>query len=287
MENNITINEDLTTPANPNIATTDQNLSVDAIFQQTNIQSLVKQISAIATLSGPSGGIFNIIKENGNFKVIRRDVEVFPSELKNTKVTREVIQDIKAQFGKDADIIIGTLFRGISNEMENDKLLDVLTTYCKDYGDLQLSDSLNAELNLFEITQRVHEIILQMNSKYQRTYEAFAIVPYKALGGIMGLSQYAGAVKKEERGLFITQIGSTRFYLNPFVNDTNVYVGLNDKDEFGKSSLVFSPYQNSILETIDSETGEEVYFLCNRFAITPSPLHRTDEEMLYKFKVLV
>ncbi len=41
------LNEDLATPADPNIETTDQNLSVDSIFQQTNIPSLAREICAI------------------------------------------------------------------------------------------------------------------------------------------------------------------------------------------------------------------------------------------------
>ena len=103
----------------------------------------------------------------------------------------------------------------------------------------------------------------------------------------MGLSQYAGALKKEERGLFITHIGGTKFYLNPNVNDLYAYVGLKDSDNLSKSSLVFSPYQNQILDAVDPEEGDVHYFLVNRFAITSSPLHETDNEMLYKFKVLV
>lgn len=282
------LSEDLNSAGDPNIAQTDQNLSVDNIFQQTNIQSLARQVCSTATLSGPTGAIFNIVKKTPTeFKLIRKEVECFPSEIIKTSVTREAIQDLRSQFGKDADDIVGSMFRGISNDVENQKLFDVLKAESKDYGDLQLSDSLNAEMNLFETTQRVHEIILKMNQKYQRTFDAFAIIPNIALGGIMGLSQYVGADKKEERGLFITQINSTRFYLNPDVTDLNAYVGLKDSDNMSKNSLIFSPYQNQILEATDSDSGDVCYFLVNRFAITSSPLHELDNEMLYKFKVLV
>ena len=281
--------ENITSPlgGDPNIAQTEQNLSVDNIFQQTTIQSLARQVCSNVTLKGPSGAIFNIKKTSDGFKLVRKDVIEFPSTLLSTGVTREAIQDLKSQFGKDIDIVIGTLFRGISNEIENDKLFEVLDVESKDYGDLQLSDSLNAEMNLFEVTQRVHEIILKMNQKFQRTFDAFAIIPYKPLGGIMGLSQYAGALKKEERGLFITQIGSTKFYLNPDINNEYAYVGLKDEDNLSKSSLVFAPYQNQIIDVIDPDSGEVIYFLVNRFAIESSPLHEVDNEMLYKFKVLV
>lgn len=281
--------EDVTTPGagDPNIAQVDQNLSIDNIFQQTNIQSLTRQVCSTVQLMGPSGALFNIIKKPDGFKLIRKDLLEVPSQILKTGITREAVQDLMAQFGKDANTIIGTLFRGISNEIENTALLDVLKTQGKDYGNLQLTESTNAEMNLFEITQRVHEIILKMNQQYQRTFDAFAIVPYKPLGGIMGLSQYAGALKKDERGLFITQIGSTKFYLNPDVNDTSAYVGLKDSDNLSKSSLVFAPYINQIIETVDPDSGEVLYFLVNRFALDSSPLHEVGNEMIYKFNVLV
>lgn len=288
-ENKDLIVEDLNNPlgGDLNIAQVDQNLSIDNIFQQTNIQSLARQVCSTIQLLGPSGALYNIIKKTDGFKLIRKDLVEFPSEILKTGITREAVQDLKSQFGKEADNVIGALFRGISNEVENTALLTVLNAQAKDYGNLQLSESTNAEMNLFETTQRVHEIILKMNQKYQRTFDAFAILPYKPLGGVMGLSQYAGALKKDERGLFITQIGSTKFYLNPDANDENAYVGLKDSDNLSKSSLVFAPYQNQIIDAIDPDSGEIIYFLVNRFALDSSPLHEVNNEMLYKFKVLV
>ena len=97
--------------------------------------------------------------------MIRKDLVEFPSEILKTGITREAVQDLKSQFGKEADNVIGALFRGISNEVENTALLTVLNAQAKDYGNLQLSESTNAEMNLFETTQRVHEIILKMNLK--------------------------------------------------------------------------------------------------------------------------
>lgn len=281
------INEDLATAADPNIETTDQNLSIDGIFQQTNVPSLAREICSVAELTGPSGAIFNIIrKDTTTVELIRKEVQVFPSELQKTTITREAIQDLKSQFGKDADAIIGTLFRGLSNDLENEKLLSILSTNSKDYGDLQLTDSLNASTNAFELTQRVHEIILKMNQKHQRSYEAFCVLPAISMGSFMGLSSYLGYGDKESKGLFITQINKTKFYLNPDSTDLYAYVGLKDEN-LSKSSLVFSPYQNQILDAVDSDNGNINYFLANRFAITVSALHKLNEEMLYKFKVLV
>ena len=286
LEENL-IHENTTGSGDPNIAQTDQNLSIDNIFQATTLPSLAREICSTAILTGPSGALFNIVKKSAtDIKLIRKEVEVFPSEILKTNITREAIQDLRSQFSKEADLIVGTLFRGLSNDAENSRLLEVLRTDSKDYGDLQLSDSLNAGTNSFEILQRVQEIVLLMNQKHFISYNAFCVLPSKILGGIMGLEGFLRSEDKDSSGLFVTQIGKTKFYLNPDSTDEYAYVGLKD-DNLSRSSIVFCPYQNQILDAVSPDNGDIHYFLVNRFAISSSALHRIDEEMLYKFKVLL
>lgn len=272
-----------------NIADTDQNLSVESMYHQSAVQSLAYAVCSVSQLEGPTGGIFNIRKKDGtnDFELVRTDVQVFPFTPVNTGITQEVLQDIEAQYGLDGIQMVVKTLKGIANESENVKLFEVLDANSKADTNLQLSDSLNAEVNLFEITQRVHEIVLKMNQKNFRTYEAFCILPATPLGGLFGLKEYSGAEDKTERGLFVTQIGQTKFYLNPNINSNTAYVGLRDSSNGGKSSLVFSPYKNEIYKAQDPASGEQAYFLTDRFAITPSPLNVLDNEMLYKFEVLV
>lgn len=267
---------------------TDGNLTVNGMFQQSSVESLARRVCSVSQIITPSGGLFNIRKKSGttDFEIVRRNIEVYPSVPVKTGITNEVIQDIKNVFAKDYVNIIGKLFKGIANDMENEKLLDFLDTNSKDYGDLSLTDSLNAELNLFETTQRVQEILLKMNQKSFRTYDSFAILPAEPLAGIMALSQvYGGGVDKDHRGLFITRLGQTDYYLNPDATSTTAYVGLIDRENPSRSSLAFLPYQSQILDAIDPDTGNTVYFLFNRFGIAASPLHETGKEMLYKFNV--
>lgn len=281
--------EDTTLPNAGNIETTDQNLSIDSMFQQIGTQSLARQISSVVEMTGPTAGIFNIVKKDGenSFKIIRKDVECFPSKLIKTGLTREVVQDSFSQFGKETEKVVGNLLRGLANQYENEKLFEVLDAECKDYEDLTFSQLNNAEMNFFEITQKVHEIVLKMNTKNQRTYEAFAVIPYLVLAGIMGIKNLTKNNEKEERGLFITEIGKTKFFLNPDVNNLNIYVGLKDSDDVTKSSLIFGKYQSNIIDAVDPESAETQYFLANRFAITSSALHLLDDEMLYKFKAVI
>lgn len=271
-----------------NIPSSETNLTADEMFQQSGIESLAMRICAVTPLQSPIGGVFNIKRKAGtnDLELVRKNVEVLPTELIKTGLSQEALQNIMNIFGKKSTQIIGNLFRGIANEIENTALLSLLRDKSKDYGELALSDSLNFETNLGELMQRVNEIIIKMNQKNFRTYEAFAILPAIALTSIYSVGKLFNHHEEfNENGLFLTKIASTNFYLNPDVNDNYAYVGLNDFEDLGKSSLYFAPYQSQIIETNEYDTGNLVYFLINRFAISESPLHEVDDEMLYKFEI--
>lgn len=285
MENNKIISE---ATQSVDIAQTDQNLTVDAMFQQSSLPSLAKQIFSVAPISGPSGALFNLRKKPGtnDFELVRANVSVESPTPVKTTVTREAIQDMFAMYGKEAEQVIGKMFRGIANEQENTSALTFLNANAVAATNLTLTDSLNAETNLFEITQKVHELVLKINSKNLRSYESWAVIPYSPLAGIMALTKYVGGEDKETRGLFIGQVGQTKFYVNPDATSSVAYVGIKDSDNMSKSSAVFSPYQAQIVETQDPDSGEMVYFIFNRYAITMSPLNEVGNELMYKFSIL-
>ena len=94
IENKDLIVEDLNNllGGDPNIAQTDQNLSIDNIFQQTNIQSLARQVCSTIQLLGPSGALYNIIKKTDGFKLIRKDLVEFPSEILKTELLEKLFK---------------------------------------------------------------------------------------------------------------------------------------------------------------------------------------------------
>ena len=68
--------EDTTGAASPNVATTDQNLTVGQMFQQTSLPSLGRSIFEVMPITGPTAGLFNLRKKAGttNFELIRKNV---------------------------------------------------------------------------------------------------------------------------------------------------------------------------------------------------------------------
>jgi len=279
------VQENTLTPNAPNIAPTDEIASVDTMFQQATLPSLGRQIFSLLPIHGPTAALFNIRNKplTNDFELVRAEVICGNSTAISTGVTQEAIEDLRSQYGKETGNIIGKLLRGLANDQENTDTIAFLEANALAGTNLVLSNAANAETNLFELTQRVHELVLGINSKHLRSYEAFAVIPFKTLGGIMGLSQYVGADNIDERGLFVAKVGQTKFYLNPDAASSTAYVGLIDSNNPSKSSAVFSPYDTTIVEATHQDTGNNTYHIYNRYAITASPLHVAGEEMLHKF----
>lgn len=271
---------------------TDENLSVDTMYQQAALPSLGRQIFSVVPMNGPTAALFNIKKKAGvstDFELLRNEVVVLASNPISTGISQEVVQDIRGQFGKEANVIIGTLLRGLANGQENDATLAFLDNNAV-AGGAAITISGNAEENVFNITQRVQELVLRANSEAMRTYEAFCVLPYTAGAAIAALSAYVGGAEgeKDERGLFIGQYGQTKYFMNPDATSSKAYVGLKDTTNPSKSSAVFSPYVSTIQEAQDPNTGALKYFIYNRFAITASPLHTADtvaNPMLFTFDI--
>jgi phage tail sheath gpL-like len=219
------------------------------------------------------------------FKLVRSNVEVENSTAIKTGITQEAIQDLRSQHGKSAEKIIGMMLRALANDAENTKTMSFLSTYAKVSTTLALTNSKNAETNLFEITHKVQELVLQMNKINIRTYDASVVLPYKVMASIMSLSQYIQGEDKEERGLFIAQINRTKYYTNPVSTSLTAYVVLKDIDNPSKSSAIFSPYVSQIIEAQDPNSGSVSYHIFNRYAITISPLHVSGNEMIYSFDI--
>jgi hypothetical protein len=280
--------EDTTGAEAPNIASTDSNLSADQMFQQTSLPSLGRLIFSVIPTQGPTSGIFNIRKKAGtnNFELVRNNLDVYPSESIKSGLTMEVLQDIKAQYGSNANQVIGTLLRGLANDQENDKTLAFLTSNSKQEAELNLTAPQNAETITFEIGQKVHQLILKANTQGIRTYDSFCVLPYRWASAFAALNTYVGGMDKDESGLFISEIGNTKFYMNPNPLDTNAYVGLKDVRNPSKSSAIFSPYIETVVEAQDPDSGEMSFFIFNRFGICMSPLHVTGNEMLFKFNIV-
>lgn len=280
--------EDTSTPNEINIATTDENLSVLRMYQQTSLPSLGRSIFPVVKMHGPTAALFNIKTkaDKSGFELVRADVEVENSEAIHTGITEEAVQDIRNQYGKEANVIIGNMLRGLANEKENTDTLAFLDTECLASTNLAISDSLNAQTMVMEIIQKVSELVMQANTKNSRTYDAFCVLPYKVAASFLGLSNFLNPNGVNYPGnLYVGRVGEIRFYMNPDPNSVTAYVGLTG--DMSSSAAVFSPYTDQVIPAINADTGERSYHIYNRYAITASPLHEASNELMFKFDITI
>lgn len=285
-----TLNEETTTSGVDNIQQTDQLVPLIDVYQQTNIASLARQLFTNVKLNGPSASIFALSEnptKSGSLALIKRSIECFPSEPIKTEITQEAYQDLAATYGKvQAGTHVGIMLRSIAAKYENEKLLEFLDANAKDAGSLSLSDKLNAETRMFEITNAVQTCVLEANSKFRRTFSSFAIVPYKFVSSIMTTSAYTtGENSTNYEYLMVAHFGISGYYLNPDPNSNTVYVGLHRDWNRFDGSCYFGDYTNFVERVISQESGQNVYYIYDRFALAMHPCHTDDNPMLFKFTI--
>ena len=286
---------DPTGATDPNVQSTDENMSINDMFQQTRLPSLPREIGAFVSISGSTGGIFALRnkkdaegKDLPELEILRQNVAVYPSKPIKTGITQEVVQDLYAMYGKDAYVQICTMLRANANDEENTRCIEFLRNNCVDRGVLDLENIANSEKIYFNISEKVNQCILEANSKYIRTFESWVVMPFKYHASVMGLTEYIGGDNQGKHySLNTTRVGLTRYYINPDPTDENIYVGLKDSKVKSRSSFYFADYTCSITSAIDPKNGQPTYFIFNRFGIQKNPLHNENEPMLFKFKVNV
>ena len=270
------------------IASVDNKVPLEKVFQQINLPSLGRNIFPVVDMAGPKAGVFNLKTDGTDLKLVRKDLEVFDSEPIQTKITQEAIQDIENMYGGPgtATQYIAKMLKGLANDQENTKVLAFLKENCAVTDDLALQAAESPETNMFFLIDKIARCTLKINEKFTRSFTTWAVLPQRALGCIMAIFAYQRGMGTEQLSkLFVTDTGSTTFYMNPDSDDTNVYVGIKSVEDPSRSSAFFGSYRSELKWTLDNNSGEKCFWIYNRFGICTSPLHTETDPMLLKFKV--
>lgn len=266
-----------------NIANTDQDLSLPTLYQQMGAPSLAKLLFSSIELNGPTGALFNIRKkkDENSLELLRSDVEIFPSQPINTKVTTEVLEDIGRQFGLDGKKSVAVMLKGLANSQENEQLMTFLSKHAKPVGKLSMNGVSSFD-NFYELTRKVSEEILLMNLGSVKTFRANVLLPYSVASMIMGYN--SAGTSANTNTFYVGGCNLQSFYVNTDTKDNNIYIVLCDPYDASKSGAVYAPYQNEINLVQDAESGNYVYFIYNRYAFGISPLHSMDDPSIVKFE---
>ena len=286
----------LNTSNAPNIATTDSKFPLNDVFQQTDLPSLGRSIFVTVKPNGPLAGIFTLTDshfttdnyDRNKQKLIlkRSNLTSFPSKPIMTELTVEAVHDLEAMYGENtARTYIAKMLRGLCNHYENEKTLEFLENNAVETPALSISDAANAETMMFEITLRVQQLALKMNSKRKRTFSAYAVIPYKYVASIMTTFAYNTAKNTSNtESLLVADFGLMKYYLNPDYESDTAYVGLRSAEDPFCSSGFFGDYGSQLQTIKDPDTANDVIVVYNRFGLTMNPIHSENNPLLCKFK---
>ena len=286
----------LSTSNAPNIATTDSKFPLNDVFQQTDGPSLGRSIFVNVKPNGPLAGIFTLTDshfttdnyDRNKQKLIlkRSNLTSFPSKPIMTELTVEAVRDLEAMYGENtARTYVAKMLRGLCNSYENEKTLEFLEKNAVETPSISLSDSANAETMMFEITQRVQQLALKMNAKTNRTFSAYAVIPYKYVSAIMTSFAYNTAKNTSNTdNLLVADFALMKYYVNPDYESETAYVGLRNPENPFCSSAFFGDYGSQLQTIKDPDTANDVIVVYNRFGLTMNPIHSENNPLLYKFK---
>ena len=260
-------------------------------FEELSTISLIRDIATVVPMKMSTGTVINIRRNasTNSFETVEATLTVntATSNPIQTGLSMEAMTDLKAQYGLDGYKIAANLLRGITDAAENTAFITFLDANALNTTALVLSDPNSAEPCLFEITQRVQELVIKMNTPNFRTFNAFAILPYKNAASISALSHYVRGEEEAKKDLILNKIGNTSYYVNPDVTATKVYVGLRAKDKksLGASSIIMGTFPQELLKSTHVESFQANIGLLNRYATAMNPLHDTGSEMLMEFTI--
>tara|TARA_B100000959_G_C14989213_1_gene626998 strand:- start:1200 stop:2072 length:873 start_codon:yes stop_codon:yes gene_type:complete len=277
---------------NDDIGTADFSFNqVIKTFEQLHSISLIRAIAAVVPMKMSTGTIINVRRNasTNSFETVEATLTIntATSNPISSGISIEAIQDLKNQYGLDGYKMAANMLKGITDKAESDAFITFLDAQSLATPVLTLSDANSAEPSLFEITQRVQELVIKMNTPVYRTFEAFAILPYKNAASISALSHYVRGAEETKQSLVVNKIGSTMYYVNPDVTTTTAYVGLADhsKSSMGASSVIMGTFPQEILRSTHVESFQENVGILNRYATAVNPLSDTGAEMLMSFVV--
>ena len=277
---------------NDNIGTADFSFnSLVKAFEELPTLSLVREIAAVVPMKYSTGQIVNIRRQGAtnSFETVVANLTINTATANpiQTGISVEVVQDLQNQYGLDGYKIAANLLKGITDQAENTAFLTFLDANSLATPVLTLTGAGSAETSLFEITQRVQELVIKMNTPSFRTFDAFVILPYKNAASISALSSYVREKELTEERLVVNRIGKTKYYVNPDVTATKAFVGLSDHDKnsLGASSVIMGTFPQEVLRSGVQGTFQQNVGLLNRYATAVNPLSTAGVEMLMSFEI--
>ena len=295
-----TLNEEEGTPGTvmADIANAENSVNdiILSYYMEREVPSIPRDVLNIVKMHGHTNIFFTIKakSDDSGIEIVKQQLKTVDNPPKRTSITLEALHDIFSVHGLDGIKLVANFLRDHANRDENTDFINFLRTNAVERDPLTLSEPTNSEMTHFEVAKRVQEHIYEMNLKHQRTFEAFAIVPFHQGGAITGLNYINSFANFQNNKIDVAPIISTYriareiltdYYVNPDMNDNYVYVGLRSRLNPSCSCGMFGSYQETIKTAVAYETAEQKLFLFNRYGFVLNPAHSANDPFVIKFKI--
>lgn len=281
------------------ISTIDELLNNGSLSTYLGMSSLQADLFPTLPLKGPGGQFLNVqrkdVNDNTVFELLRGEVRLFESDPEKTGITKEALEDLIQQHGKENQVkVLNALFTGIINDKINDEVQTFLDNNSFQLNDLTLTPEIlmNAERTVYQIVKQVGEIIQTQNETIFKSCKAYCLMPQTYAGQFEVLGLF-GKVDTKNCGTkgysnIIQESKNIAFVINPNPNIKDVYVGFRDLEEPNRSQAQYSPYKSDIRTQVSFESGEINYHIFNRYALTMNPVQDDSSQktaMMWKFEI--
>ena len=244
-------------------------------------KSIAKRVSDVQQLKSPVGIITGAQwdKATGKLTIAKEDVKAETIKIR-TEFTIEALQDLQSIYGEG---FYDVLAHYISDEMVY-KIDEEFLTMVKDRASTKDTLTFNgADFNnaLWSVGQSisitVNKGLADLPISDNRSQFGWAIVSSNVASLLAGtLNDNGDEGNGEDNPSYLGRIGGVDYYID-YTHQNNgldsVTFGIKGNG-FSKGSTIYSPYTKQWIDTIDAETGESVFFLLDRTAMSINPLDK-------------
>jgi len=242
-------------------------------------RSIAKRVSDVQVLKGPVGIISGAEwdKTTSKLTIAKSDVEAATTKIR-TEFTKESLQDLQGIYNESFyDVLAHYLVDELTYKIDEKFLTmvkDRATT--KDtlvFAGADFNTSLWAVGQSIAIT--VNKGLCDLPISDNRSAQGWAVVSSNVASLLAGtLNDANNDGLDDESPSYLGRIAGVDYfidYTHPNNGLDSVVFGIKGNG-FSKGSTIYSPYNQTWIETVDSDTGEGVFFLMDRTAMAINPL---------------
>lgn len=194
------------------------------------------------------------------------------------KISKEAISDMVAMYG--LEITEDLLVNEFANEMIQEidaEIISYLRSIATPDPDHVLKISLGMNSGLTDLANDLYQHIYNLGTRIaidtKRKQNFFVIVDPKTLSLLQVSPLQMEPATNNENIYYKGKVGTLYdLYVDPFADDNYCIVGYtNGYGGIGDAGLIYAPYTNQIIETVEKDTGKSLFFNIVRYAYTVHP----------------